>query len=74
MFGFKKKEKIDNQILGSLLGTLSNVIASNVISDNDFSKFNAFKKTAAISELQRLKDDHWDKDAFDRVIRTILEL
>lgn len=30
-----------------------------------------FKQAGIISELKRLKQDHWDKDAFDRVINKL---
>lgn len=30
-----------------------------------------FEQAGIISELERLKQDHWDKDAFDRVINRL---
>ena len=30
-----------------------------------------FEQIGVISELERLKQDHWDKDAFDRVINRL---
>lgn len=31
------------------------------------------KKSGVISELKRLKQDHWDKDAFDRLMKILSE-
>lgn len=30
-----------------------------------------FEQAGIISQLERLKQDHWDKDAFDRIINTL---
>lgn len=30
-----------------------------------------FEQAGIISELERLKQDHWDKDAFDRIINCL---
>lgn len=30
-----------------------------------------FEQLGVISELERLKQDHWDKDAFDRIINRL---
>lgn len=30
-----------------------------------------FEQSGIISELERLKQDHWDKDAFDRIINIL---
>lgn len=30
-----------------------------------------FEQFGVISELERLKQDHWDKDAFDRIINSL---
>lgn len=30
-----------------------------------------FEQLGVISELERLKQDHWDKDAFDRIINSL---
>lgn len=30
-----------------------------------------FEQMGIISELERLKQDHWDKDAFDRIINIL---
>ena len=30
-----------------------------------------FEQAGIISELERLKQDHWDKDAFDRIINSL---
>lgn len=30
-----------------------------------------FEQVGIISELERLKQDHWDKDAFDRIINRL---
>lgn len=41
----------------------------------DCKSFKIFRKERLIiSELERLKQDHWDKDAFDRIITSIGEL
>ena len=31
-----------------------------------------FQQVGDISELERLKKDHWDKDAFDRIIDALI--
>lgn len=30
-----------------------------------------FEQSGIISQLERLKQDHWDKDAFDRIINSL---
>lgn len=33
--------------------------------------WNHFEQSGIISELERLKQDHWDKNAFDRIVNAL---
>ena len=66
MFSFKKKKKEISS--GATLSQITAVVSAIPCGVREI------KREAAIVELKRLKQDHWDKDAFDRVIKFICEI
>ena len=79
MFSFKKKKKKEISLgeeLSSVAAAVSTLCATaGIMLDRPFlCGANNVKREAAIMELKRLKQDHWDKDAFDRVIKFICEI
>lgn len=77
MFGFGKKKKqtyFDDKNLSKVLGVIS--LATGVraleLPKTDFLEFKREEvKITIIDELRRLQTEHWDKDAFDRLINCI---
>lgn len=77
MFGLARKKKqsgFDNKNLSEILGLLSMVIGISALGHETprFQNMNRENlKRAMVDELQQLKADHWDKDAFDRLTERV---
>ena len=71
MFFKKKSNPLDINI-SEILGLLSAIIATSGLFSP--SHKNHALKLSVLAELDRLKDDHWDKNAFDRLATKIKDL
>lgn len=66
------------KIFGLIILTERQYIIANVDSynegyNNGHNHYLVAYKDSLIRELNRLKQDHWDKDAFDRIIKRLKE-